>query len=45
MKMTEIGVRHYPRTEGESTVRPSHVISTLAEIVSMWTDIYVRGKI
>ncbi len=45
MKMTEIGVRHYPRTEGESTVRPSHVISTLGEIASMWTDIYVRGKI
>lgn len=45
MKMTEIGVRHYPRTAGESTVRPSHVISTLGEIVTMWTDIYVRGKI
>jgi glycosyltransferase involved in cell wall biosynthesis len=44
MKMTEIGVRHYPRTAGESTVRPSHVISTLGEIASMWTDIYVRGK-
>ena len=45
MKMTEIGVRHFPRTAGESTVRPSHVIHTLAEIVSMWTDIYVRGRI
>lgn len=45
MKMTEIGVRHYPRTAGESTVRASHVISTLGEIVTMWTDIYVRGKI
>jgi dolichol-phosphate mannosyltransferase len=45
MKMTEIGVRHFPRTAGESTVRPSHVIHTLVEIVSMWTDIYVRGRI
>jgi dolichol-phosphate mannosyltransferase len=45
MKMTEIGVRHYPRTAGESTVRPSHVLSTLAEIASMWRDIYVRGRI
>ncbi|MEZ5063951.1 MAG: glycosyltransferase family 2 protein [bacterium] len=45
LKMTEIGVRHYPRTAGESTVRPSHVISTLSEIASMWTDIYVRGKV
>ena len=45
LKMTEIGVRHYPRIAGESTVRASHVISTLGEILSMWTDIYVRGKI
>ena len=44
MKMTEVGVRHYPRTAGESTVRASHVISTLAEIASMWTDIHIRGK-
>jgi glycosyltransferase involved in cell wall biosynthesis len=44
LKMTEIGVRHYPRTAGESTVRPSHVISTLAEIATMWVDIYVRKK-
>jgi len=45
LRMTEIGVRHLPRTAGQSTVRPSHVISTLAEIASMWRDIYVRGKV
>jgi dolichol-phosphate mannosyltransferase len=45
LRMTEIGVRHYPRTAGQSTVRPSHIVHTLAEVVSMWTDIYVRGKI
>lgn len=45
LKMTEIGVRHYPRTAGQSTVRPSHIVSTLGEIASMWTDIYVRGRI
>jgi glycosyltransferase involved in cell wall biosynthesis len=45
LKMTEIGVRHYPRTAGQSTVRPSHVLHTLAEIVKMWTDIHVRGRI
>ncbi len=45
LRMTEIGVRHLPRTAGESTVRPSHVISTLGEIASMWRDIYVRGKV
>jgi glycosyltransferase involved in cell wall biosynthesis len=45
LKMTEIGVRHYPRTAGKSTVRPSHVLHTLAEIASMWTDITVRGRV
>ena len=44
LRMTEIGVRHYPREAGESTVRPSHVIHTLRELVVMWTDIYVRGR-
>ena len=45
MKMTEVGVRHYPRTAGESTVRPSHILHTLVEIASMWTDITVRGRV
>lgn len=45
LKMTEIGVRHYPRTAGQSTVRPSHVISTLGEIVTMWRDIHLKGRI
>jgi glycosyltransferase involved in cell wall biosynthesis len=44
MKMTEIGVRHYPRTAGESTVRVSHVFHTLVEIAGMWRDIYIRGR-
>ncbi len=45
LKMTEIGVRHYPRTAGQSTVRPSHIISTLGEIVTMWRDIHLKGRI
>lgn len=45
LRMTEIGVRHYPRTAGQSTVRPSHVISTLGEIVTMWRDIHLKGRI
>jgi glycosyltransferase involved in cell wall biosynthesis len=45
LRMTEVGVRHLPRTAGQSTVRPSHVLSTLREVASMWRDIYVRGKI
>jgi glycosyltransferase involved in cell wall biosynthesis len=45
LRITEIGVRHYPRTAGQSTVRPSHIFHTLREVASMWTDIYVRGRI
>ncbi len=40
-RMTEIGVRHYPRTRGRSTVRPSHVLSTLKELAKMWAEIYL----
>jgi glycosyltransferase involved in cell wall biosynthesis len=40
-RMTEIGVRHYPRAGGSSTVRPSHVISTLRELAKMWLEIYM----
>ena len=39
-RMTEIGVRHYPRSRGQSTVRPSHVISTLRELAKIWLEIY-----
>jgi glycosyltransferase involved in cell wall biosynthesis len=39
-RMTEIGVRHYPRSRGQSTVRPSHVISTLRELGKIWLEIY-----
>jgi glycosyltransferase involved in cell wall biosynthesis len=39
-KMTEVGVRHYPRVGGSSTVRPSHVISTLQELAKIWLEIY-----
>ncbi|HET9888162.1 MAG TPA: glycosyltransferase family 2 protein [bacterium] len=45
LRITEIGVRHYPRTAGQSTVRPSHIFHTLREVANMWTDIYVRGRI
>lgn len=40
-RMTEIGVRHYPRARGQSTVRPSHVLSTLKELTKMWLEIYL----
>ena len=40
-RMTEIGVRHYPRAGGRSTVRASHVVSTLRELIKMWLEIYM----
>lgn len=45
-RMSEIGVRHYPRPAGRSTVRPSHIISTLRELAQMWISIHSkpRGK-
>jgi len=39
--MTEIGVRHYPRTAGRSTVRPSHIVYTLGELARIWRKIYL----
>jgi len=44
LRMTEIGVRHFPRRAGQSTVRPSHVLHTLGEIARMWTNVYIRGQ-
>lgn len=42
--MTEIGVRHYPRRSGHSTVRASHIIKTLKELAKIWTEIYFGSK-
>jgi dolichol-phosphate mannosyltransferase len=41
-RLAEIGVRHYPRAAGRSTVRPSHVFSTLAELARIWINIHSR---
>ncbi|MBN1825287.1 MAG: glycosyltransferase family 2 protein [Candidatus Eisenbacteria bacterium] len=43
MRVTEIGVRHYPRPAGRSTVRASHVFSTIRELIQMWIKIYLRS--
>lgn len=45
-RTVEIGVRHYPRPAGRSSVRPSHVLSTLRELARIWINIYSkpRGK-
>jgi glycosyltransferase involved in cell wall biosynthesis len=46
-KMVEVGVRHYPRPAGRSTVRPSHIPSTLRELARIWINIHSkpRGKV
>ncbi|HWO02232.1 MAG TPA: glycosyltransferase family 2 protein [Blastocatellia bacterium] len=45
-KLEEIGVRHYPRAAGHSTVRPSHILSTLKELAHIWVNVHSkpRGK-
>jgi len=43
-KMCEVGVRHYPRPAGRSTVRPSHVPSTLAELARIWIEIHSKPR-
>ena len=42
--MCEVGVRHYPRPAGRSTVRPSHVPSTLAELARIWIEIHSKPR-
>lgn len=39
-RIAEKGVRHYPRTAGETSVRPSDIPKTLATVFSMWRRIY-----
>jgi len=41
-RMTEIGVRHYPRPAGRSTVRASHIPATLMELARMWVNIHSK---
>jgi glycosyltransferase involved in cell wall biosynthesis len=43
-RMREVGVRHYPRPAGRSTVRPSHIPSTLLEIARMWINIHSKSR-
>ena len=39
-RMAEKGVRHYPRTAGETTVRPSDIPRTLCVVFQMWQRIH-----
>lgn len=38
-RYAQLGVRHYPRTAGQSTVRPSDVPRTLVSLVRMWVKL------
>lgn len=39
--MTEIGVKHYPRKAGRSTVKASHILKTLGELWKIWIELYL----
>jgi len=43
-RMAEIGVRHYPRPAGRSTVRASHILSTLRELARIWVNIHLKSR-
>ena len=43
-KLLEVGVRHYPRRAGRSTVRPSHILSTLRELARIWINIHSKPR-
>jgi glycosyltransferase involved in cell wall biosynthesis len=39
-RIKEVGVRHYPRRAGKTTVRPSDVPRTLRKVATMWFHIH-----
>lgn len=43
-RITEKGVRHYPRPAGETTVQPSDVPRTLREVLRMWRRIHAPTR-
>lgn len=44
-RITELGVRHYPRTTGRTTVRPSDVPRTLRRVWQMWFAIHFPKRV
>ncbi len=42
-RVVEKGVRHYPRTAGHTSVRPSHIPKTLWTVARMWFRIWLPG--
>ncbi len=44
-RIAEKGVRHYPRTAGETSVRPSDIPRTLGTVFRMWRRIYLPRRV
>ena len=44
-RILQRGVRHYPRTAGATTVRPSDIPRTLRTLSRMWIRIYLQKRI
>jgi dolichol-phosphate mannosyltransferase len=40
----EVPVTHYPRLKGHTTVKPSNIPRTLAEMAKIWKDIHVNNR-
>jgi dolichol-phosphate mannosyltransferase len=43
-RIREVGVRHFPRRAGSTTVRPSDVPRTLKRVATMWFHIHFSGR-
>jgi glycosyltransferase involved in cell wall biosynthesis len=43
-RIKEVGVRHYPRRKGRTSVRPSDVPRTLRVVASMWMHIHFPNR-
>lgn len=43
-RIVEVGVRHYPRTTGKTTVRPGDIPRTLRRIANMWWAIHFPNR-
>lgn len=40
----EVPVTHYPRVRGHTTVKPSNIPRTLAEMAKIWKDIHLHSR-
>jgi dolichol-phosphate mannosyltransferase len=43
-RIKEVGVRHYPRRRGHTTVRPGDIPRTLRRVASMWIHIHYPNR-